>query len=51
MLTLIATSAYSQTTALTAKIPFALRAVGSDLPAGRYKIVRAPGAAAGSRTV
>jgi hypothetical protein len=47
MLTLVAGSAYTppyaQTNALTAKIPFAFRAAGSDLPAGQYKVVPAAG--------
>jgi hypothetical protein len=43
MLTLAASAAYAQTNVMTAKIPFAFRAVGSDLPAGRYKIVPAAG--------
>jgi len=38
LLTLLGTSAYSQTGSLTAKIPFAFRAVGSDLPAGQYTV-------------
>jgi hypothetical protein len=38
MLTLVATAAYGQNIALTAKIPFAFRALGSDLPAGRYEV-------------
>jgi hypothetical protein len=38
MLTLVATAAYGQDRPLTAKIPFAFRAVGSDLPAGTYKL-------------
>jgi hypothetical protein len=38
MLTLLATAAYAQDRRLTAKIPFAFRAVGSDLPAGIYKL-------------
>ena len=37
LLTLVATAAYAQDYPLTAKIPFAFRAVGSDLTAGRYK--------------
>ena len=45
MLTLVATAAYAQTNTLTAKIPFAFRAVGSDLPAGQYKIVPGAGSA------
>jgi hypothetical protein len=51
LLTLLATAAYSQTEALTAKIPFAFRAVGSDLPAGRYKIVQALQASGDKRTM
>jgi hypothetical protein len=46
MLTFVTTAAYGQTNALTAKIPFAFRAVGSDFPAGEYKVV--PAASAGS---
>jgi len=46
MLTLVATAAYGQPNVLTAKVPFAFRAVGSDLPAGQYKIV--PAGSAGS---
>jgi hypothetical protein len=38
ILTLVATAAYGQKNALTAKIPFAFRAVGSDLPAGSYEV-------------
>ena len=38
LLTLVATAAYAQDYPLTAKIPFAFRAVGSDLTAGRYKV-------------
>ena len=45
LLTLVATAAYGQTEALTAKIPFAFRAVGSDLPAGRYRVAQAAGTA------
>jgi len=41
MLTLVATAAYGQDNAMTAKIPFAFRAVQSDLPAGRYKVSQA----------
>ena len=43
LLTLVATAAYSQTNVMTAKISFAFRAVGSDLPAGRYKVAPATG--------
>ncbi len=42
MLTLLATAAYGQTP-LTAKIPFAFRAAGSDLPAGHYQVGPLPG--------
>ena len=40
LLTLVATAAYAQDYPLTATIPFAFRAVGSDLAAGRYKVER-----------
>jgi hypothetical protein len=43
MLALVATAAYGQDSAMTAKIPFAFRVVGSDLPAGRYKVSPATG--------
>jgi hypothetical protein len=43
MLTLCATAAYGQDDALTATIPFAFRAAGSELPAGRYKVARPAG--------
>jgi hypothetical protein len=43
LLTLVATAAYGQDYAMSAKIPFAFRAVGSDLPAGKYKVERTPG--------
>ena len=43
MLTLVATAAYAQDYALTAKIPFAFRAVGSNLPAGRYRVEETTG--------
>jgi len=36
LLTLVAGEAYGQTDGTEAKIPFAFRAVGSDLPAGQY---------------
>jgi hypothetical protein len=42
MLTLASTAAYGQQP-MTANIPFAFRAVGSDLPAGRYRVDRATG--------
>ena len=38
MLTLVATAAHAEDKRLTAKIPFAFRAVGSDLPSGTYKL-------------
>ena len=38
ILTLAASAAYGQENGTTAKIPFAFRAVGSDLPAGQYWI-------------
>ena len=41
LLTLVSTAAYSQTNSLSATIPFAFRAVGSDFPAGKYKVVPA----------
>ncbi len=44
LLTLACTAAYSQTNTLTATIPFAFRAVGSDFPAGKYKVRPAKGA-------
>jgi hypothetical protein len=51
ILTLIATAAYGQNAILAAKIPFAFRAVGSDLPAGSYKINRPPGSSSNSGTM
>ena len=51
LLTLVATAAYTQTTALTAKIPFAFRAVGSDLPAGRYMVAPSSRSSGDSRTM
>jgi|SRR5580658_1556214 hypothetical protein len=51
LLTLVATVAYSQTDALTATIPFAFRAVGSDLPAGRYTVSAMRIATGGSHTM
>jgi hypothetical protein len=51
LLTLVATVAYSQTNAMTAKISFAFRAVGTDLPAGRYRVAPATGAPGSSRTL
>ena len=44
---LAAIAAYGQDHPMTAKIPFAFRAVGSDLPAGRYQIGRTPGNTSG----
>ena len=38
LLTLAAGAAYGQDTETTAKIPFAFRAFGSDLPAGTYAV-------------
>jgi hypothetical protein len=38
LLTLAAGVAYGQDNATVAKIPFAFRAAGSDLPAGRYRV-------------
>jgi hypothetical protein len=38
LLTLVAGAAYGQDNGTTAKIPFAFRAAGSDLPAGRYRV-------------
>jgi hypothetical protein len=51
MLTLVATAAYGQTNALIAKIPFAFRAVGSDLPAGQYRVVPAQGSSGSMGTM
>jgi hypothetical protein len=51
LLTLVATVAYAQNDALSAKIPFAFRAVGTDLPAGRYTISHATGPSGGSSTI
>jgi hypothetical protein len=39
LLTIAASTAYSQDRETTANIPFAFRAIGSDLPAGHYKVV------------
>jgi hypothetical protein len=50
-LTLVATVAYSQTDALTTKIPFAFRAVGSDLPAGYYNVSPVRATSGDSRTM
>lgn len=38
MMTLATGAAYSQDNGMTAKIPFAFRAVGSELLAGRYRV-------------
>jgi hypothetical protein len=38
VLALAASAAYSQENGTAAKIPFAFRAAGSDLPAGRYRV-------------
>jgi hypothetical protein len=43
VLTLAAGAAYGQDHETTAKIPFAFRVVGSDLPAGQYKVVHGSG--------
>jgi hypothetical protein len=43
LLTLVASVAYGQDRQTTAKIPFAFRVVGSDLPAGQYKVVHGAG--------
>jgi hypothetical protein len=51
LLTLVATAAYSQSNALTAQVPFAFRAVGSDLPAGRYMVSPVRAASGDSRTM
>jgi hypothetical protein len=45
LLSLGATAAYAQNVPLQAKIPFAFRAVGNDLPAGSYRISRQQGGA------
>jgi hypothetical protein len=41
LLTLITAAAYGQTNTMTAEIPFAFHAVGSNLPAGRYRVAPA----------
>jgi len=46
MLTLLAGAAYSQSNSLTAKVPFAFRAAGSDYPAGSYMVAPAQGSSA-----
>jgi hypothetical protein len=38
MLTLAAGAAYGQDNGTVAKVPFAFRVAGSDLPAGRYRV-------------
>jgi hypothetical protein len=43
LLTLAASVAYGQDRETTAKIPFAFRVLGSDLPAGQYKVVHGAG--------
>jgi hypothetical protein len=43
LLTIAGSAAYGQDRQTTAKIPFAFRAVGSDLPAGNYKVVHGTG--------
>jgi hypothetical protein len=43
---LMLAAAYGQNLPMTAKIPFAFRAVGTDLPAGRYKVGPLPGRSA-----
>jgi hypothetical protein len=43
LLTIAGSAAYGQDRQTTAKIPFAFRAVGSDLPAGNYKVVHGAG--------
>jgi hypothetical protein len=40
MLTLTAGAAYGQDNGTIAKIPFAFRASGSDLPAGQYRVLQ-----------
>jgi hypothetical protein len=41
LLTLVTAAAYGQTNTMTAEIPFAFHAVGSNLPAGRYQVAPA----------
>jgi hypothetical protein len=43
LLTLAASAAYGQDRETTAKIPFAFRVLGSDLPAGQYKVIHGAG--------
>jgi hypothetical protein len=49
LLTLAASAAYGQDRDTIAKIPFAFRALGADLPAGQYKVVHDPGNSANMR--
>jgi len=53
LLTLVATAAYAQIQdkVLVAKIPFAFHAVGSDLPAGMYKVSPGPGSSGSNGTM
>jgi len=51
VLTLIAAAAYGQSDKLTANIPFAFRAVGSNLPAGHYTIAKMGGTGRESGTM
>jgi hypothetical protein len=51
MLSLGGIAAYGQNPPLTAKIPFAFRAVGNDLPSGNYRIARQQGATGASGTM
>jgi hypothetical protein len=51
LLTLVASAAYGQTEPMTAKISFAFRAVGSDLPAGHYKLAPVSGNAGSMGTM
>src|SRR5271155_3365653 len=51
LLTLVPAAAYGQDKTMTANIPFAFRAVGSDLPAGVYKVSQGPGSAGNMSTM
>ena len=51
MLTLVAAVGYGQNNTLTASIPFAFRAVGSELPAGKYAIAKLSGTGRNSGTM
>jgi hypothetical protein len=51
MLTLAATTAFGQKPSLTAKVPFAFRAAGTDLPAGRYAVAPPQGSLGTSGTM